>query len=83
MSGDDEGLARRFWKLTVSIVVLTWVTVVFGYGGWAVLTASAKLGGPDPVTEDGDLLRERLLEWPDRNRDVMRNDGRGELPWKP
>jgi hypothetical protein len=80
---NEQGLGRRLWKLFVSIAVLTWVTVVAGYGGWLVLTASTKLGGPDPKTSDGDLLRERLLSWPDRNRDVMRTDGRAELPLKP
>lgn len=74
---------RRLAELAVSIVVLTGVTVVVGYGGWVVLTLLAKLGGPDPETADGDPLRERLLAWPERNREFMRNDGRGELPLKP
>lgn len=81
--GDAESTVTRFGKLTVSIVVLTFVTVVVGYGGWALLTISAKLGGPDPETADGDLLRERLLAWPERNREFMRNNGHGELPLKP
>jgi hypothetical protein len=80
---DDESVLVRFGKLSVSIVVLTGVTVVVGYGGWALLTISAKLGGPDPETTDGDLLRKRLLAWPERNREFMRNNGHGDLPLKP
>lgn len=82
-TNETQGLARRAGKLAVSIGVLSLVTVVLGYGGWAVVTVSAKLGGPDPETESGDLLRERLLTWPDRNREVMRTDGRADPPWKP
>lgn len=80
---DAESAVPRFGKLTVSIAVLTFVTVVIGYGGWVLLTISAKLGGPDPETADGDLLRERLLAWPERNREFMRNNGHGDLPLKP
>ncbi|MFC4542556.1 hypothetical protein ACFO5R_11565 [Halosolutus amylolyticus] len=80
---EDKPVLVRLGELAVSIVVLTGVTVVVGYGGWALLTLSARLGGPDPRTEDGDLLRERLFVWPDRNREFMRNDGRGELPLRP
>ncbi|MFC4245823.1 hypothetical protein ACFOZ7_02185 [Natribaculum luteum] len=80
---EDEPFLERLVGLVVSIVVLTGVTVILGYGGWAILTLSAKLGGPDPKTEDGDLLRNRLATWPDRNREFMRNNGRGELPLRP
>jgi hypothetical protein len=79
----ESSLTERLWKLFVSIAILTFVTVVVGYGGWLVLTVSAALGGPDPETDDGDLLRERLLAWPERNREFMRNDGHGELPVRP
>lgn len=80
---DDESVLVRFGKLSVSIAVLTFVTVVIGYGGWALLTISATLGGPDPKTTDGDVLRKRLLAWPQRNREFMRNNGHGTLPVKP
>lgn len=80
---DDVALSVRVWRVVLSIVVMTWVCVVVGYGGWAVLSLSAKLGGPDPETSDGDLLRERLLSWPDRNREVMRTNGHREVPWRP
>jgi len=73
----------RLGRVVVSVAVLTLVTVVLGYGGWALLSVSAKLGGPDPKTADGDPLRERLLAWPERNRDVMRSDGRKPLPLRP
>ncbi|QFU81755.1 hypothetical protein [Natronorubrum aibiense] len=73
----------RLMRVVVSIVVLTFVTVVLGYGGWLVLTITAKLAGYDPETADGDLLRHRLLAWPDRNREVMRTNGRTSIPWKP
>jgi hypothetical protein len=81
--GGGGSVATRLAELFVSIAVLSLVTVVVGYGGWAVLTASAALGGPDPETADGDRLRDRLLAWPARNREFMRNDGRGSLPLRP
>jgi len=88
VTGDDaetdaESTIMRFGKLSVSIGVLTFVTVVLGYGGWGLLTVSATLGGPDPETNGGELLRKRLLAWPERNRNFMRNDGHGTLPLKP
>ena len=83
MSSTDVPLRVRLGRLFVSIAVLSLVTVVVGYGGWALLSVSAALGGPDPETADGDLLRERLFEWPDRNREVMRSDGRKPLPRRP
>ena len=76
-------LGKRVVALLVSIVVLVPVTVVVGYGGWFVLTITATAVGYDPETKDGDRLRERLLAWPDRNREVMRTDGRADLPLKP
>ena len=79
----DVPFRTRLVRVVVSVVVLTGVTVVLGYGGWLALTLTAKLGGYDPETEDGELLRERLLAWPDRNREVMRSNGRTLLPLKP
>lgn len=79
----DDGLAERIGRLAVSIVVLTGVTVVLGYCGWILLTITATAFGYDPETADGALLRDRLLAWPERNRDVMRTNGRTELPLKP
>jgi hypothetical protein len=79
----EKSFGRRALHLVVSIVILTGVSVVVGYGGGLLLWASAKLGGPDPRTKDGDLLRDRLLDWPDKNREFMRNNGRGELPLRP
>jgi len=73
----------RIARVIVSIVVLVPVTVFVGYGGCLVLTVLAKLGGPDPTTDDGDLLRDRLFDWPDRNRKVMRTDGTTPLPLRP
>lgn len=70
-------------RVVISVVILTGVTVVFGYGGWIVLTLTANITGYDPETEDGDLLRDRLLDWPERNRDVMRSNGYKPLPVKP
>lgn len=81
--GAEKPLGTRAWQLAISVVVLTGVTVVVGYGGGLLLWLSARLGGPDPRTDDGDLLRDRLLDWPERNREFMRNDGRGELPLRP
>lgn len=80
---DEPSAAGRVARVVVSITVLSGVTIVLGYGVGLLLWASATLGGPDPVTEDGDLLRDRLLEWPDRNRTFMRTNGHGELPLRP
>ena len=79
----DVRFRKRLVRVCVSIVILTGVTVILGYGGWIVLTVTAKVGGYDPKTADGELLRDRLLAWPDRNREVMRSNGRTPLPLKP
>ncbi len=79
----DVRFRIRLLRVIVSIVVLTGVTVILGYGGWIVLTITAKVAGYDPETTNGELLRNRLLAWPDRNREVMRSDGRVKLPLKP
>ena len=73
----------RLVRVVISVVVLTGVTVVFGYGGWIILTLTATVADYDPETEDGDLLRSRLLEWPERNREVMRSNGNKPLPTRP
>lgn len=82
-SREHVPLRTRLARVALSIVVLVPITVFLGYGGGLVLTVSAKLGGPDPETADGDPLRRRLLAWPDRNREVMRTDGNVELPLRP
>ncbi|WP_135534836.1 hypothetical protein [Halostella pelagica] len=79
----DVRFGKRLVRVCVSVVVLTGVTVILGYGGWIVLTITAKTVGYDPKTVDGELLRDRLLAWPDRNREVMRSNGRTSLPLKP
>ncbi len=79
----DGSFVDRFVKLSISIVVLVPVTVFLGYGGWFVLTLTAAVGLYDPKTKDGEPLRERLFEWPDRNREVMRTNGHAPLPLKP
>ena len=73
----------RYVRVLVSVAVLGGVTVVLGYGGWLLLTVSATLVGYDPRTDDGDRLRDRLLSWPERNRSVMRTNGRESLPLRP
>ena len=83
VSEKDVPFSTRLRRVVLSITLMTFVTVVVGYGGGLVLTLSAKLGGPDPETADGDPLRERLLAWPDRNRDVMRTNGVVAVPWRP
>lgn len=75
-SASGDSFVERLLKVAVSIVVLVPVTVFLGYGGWIVLTPTAAIAGYDPETSDGDRLRDRLLAWPDRNRDVMRTNGR-------
>lgn len=78
----NESVSAHIPKLAVSIIVLSGTTVILGYGGWVLLTISAKLGNPDPVTEDGTRHRERLVTSPTRNREFVQNNGRGTLPWK-
>jgi hypothetical protein len=81
--GSSKPFTTRLVQLVVSITVLTFLSVVVGYLGGFVLTIVASLGGPDPTTEDGDPLRERLLDWPQRNREFMKRNGHGEFPWPP
>jgi hypothetical protein len=80
---DDAQFKKRLGRVLVSVVILSGVTVVVGYGGWILLTVTATITGYDPETPSGDLLRHRLFAWPDRNRDVMRSNGRQTLPLKP
>lgn len=82
-SDDELPFTTRVARVIVSVVVLTLVSVVVGYGGWAILSVYVALGGTDPTTRDGDSLRERLVAWPERNREVMRTDGRVPVPWTP
>lgn len=79
----DESTAARVTDVIFAVTVLTGVTVLLGSVGGLLLTLVASLGGPDPETADGDLLRQRLLEWADRNRAFVGSDGRGELPLSP
>jgi len=79
----DVRFRKRLVRVLISVVIWTGVTVVLGYGGWIILTITARIAGYDPATADGELLRDRLLAWPDRNRDVMRSNGRTSLPLKP
>lgn len=73
----------RLGRVVVSIVVMVPITVFLGYGGWLVLSVTATLAGYDPETGDGEALRDRLVTWPERNREVMRTDGRVPLPLRP
>jgi hypothetical protein len=82
-SEEDVPARTRLVRVVVSIVVLSGVTVVLGYGGWVVLTLTATVAGYDSETGAGDSLRNRLLEWSDRNRAVMRSNGRKPLPLRP
>lgn len=87
VSGDEAPVAEqstltRAAELIVSIAILTVVTAVAFLCG-LVLTLVARLGGPDPRTDDGDRLRVRLLDWARRNKTFMRNNGRGTLPIAP
>lgn len=82
-SSTDDSFLQRLVKVAISIVVLVPVTVFIGYGGWMVLTITATLGLYNPDAGDGEPLRERLFEWPERNREVMRTNGNADLPLKP
>ncbi|KAB7516545.1 hypothetical protein DM867_03140 [Halosegnis rubeus] len=59
------------------------MTVTFGYGGWIIFSLTAKTMWYDPQTAEGDLLRDRLVNWPERNKEVMHSNGRKPLPLKP
>lgn len=86
IDADDRAvppLSTRVGRVVVSIAVLVPVTVFLGYGGWIVLSTTAALVGYDPETDDGEALRDRLVAWPERNREVMRTDGRVPLPLRP
>ncbi|WP_248517205.1 hypothetical protein [Salinarchaeum laminariae] len=83
VNGGDPPFRTRLARVVVSITVLTGVTFLFGYGGGLLLALIAAVGGPEPTTADGDLLRNRLLEWPDRNREFMQTNGHGTLPLRP
>ncbi|GAB3688930.1 hypothetical protein GCM10028857_23720 [Salinarchaeum chitinilyticum] len=82
-AGTDPSPLTRVSRVVVSITVLTGVTVLLGYGGGLLLALSAALGGPDPTTADGALLRDRLLEWPERNRQFLDTNGHGAVPLRP
>lgn len=79
----DKPILIRVPEVIVSATVLTAVTILLGSIGGLGLTVLATLGGPDPKTNDGELLRHRLLGWVQRNRNFMRNNGRGKLPLTP
>lgn len=74
--------SRRVLRVLAAVTVMSGVSVVLGYGGWLVLSILAWFGF-DPETTDGDPLRRRLLDRPDRNREVMRTNGRRPVPWRP
>lgn len=80
---DEKSVLTRVTELVVSVTVLTGVTVVLGSVGGLVLTIIANMGGPDPRTDNDELLRDRLLDWVKRNRDFMERNGQGTLPLKP
>lgn len=82
-SDAEPSFRTRVVRVVVSIVVLVPVTVFLGYGGWLVLTIVSAVGVYEPENENGDELRDRLAAWPERNREVMRTDGRVELPLRP
>ena len=76
----DVQFRKHLGRVLVSVVVLSGVTVVVGYGHWVILTLKAH----EPETTDGDTLRERLhmreqlqgIDWAKPSRAVshIRND---------
>lgn len=73
----------RLVRVILSIVIFVPVTVIIGYGGWMVLSLWRSGPGRFGGTESVDQLRQRLLRWPDRNRAVLRSNGRVEVPIRP
>lgn len=73
----------RATDVVVATTVLVPLGVFVGNLGGLALWLSASVGGPDPTTDDGDLLRDRLVSWSGRNRAFLRENGRGELPLLP
>lgn len=78
-----EPMKTRLVRILISVSILTGMTVIFWYGGWIVLSLTAKTVGYDPQTAEGDYLRNRLVNWPERNKEVMRSNGRKPLPLRP
>jgi hypothetical protein len=79
---EQKSTVVRAAELTLSVTVLTLVTGIALVGG-VVLALVAAFDGPDPQTTDGDRLRDRLLNWSDRNRQFIQANGRGDLPLEP
>lgn len=80
--GEPKSTAVQAAELTVSVTVLTLVTGLALVGA-LVLALVTAVGGPEPRTDDGDRLRDRLLEWSNRNSQFLQTNGRGELPLEP
>jgi len=59
-----EQMKTRLVRILISVSILTGITVIFGYGGWIVLSLIANTVGYDPQTVEGDYLRNRLMNWP-------------------
>jgi hypothetical protein len=79
----EPSFRTRAVRVALSVVLLVPVTVFLGYGGWLVLTIAGSVGVYEPRNGDSEPLRDRLLAWPERNREVMRTDGQVELPLRP
>ena len=82
-SPTEKSRLVRTTEVVVAITVVLPLAVFAGNLGWLMLRLSAAVGGPDPTTADGDLLRDRLLNWSGRNRAFVRKNGRGDLPLSP
>lgn len=61
-------MKTRLVRILISVSILTGITVIFGYGGWIVLSLIAKTVGYDPQTVEGDYLRNRLMNWPSETK---------------
>lgn len=79
---EEKSTRARQAELLVAVTVLTFLTGLAGLVG-VMLWIVARLGGPDPTTADGELLRTRLLNWSDRNKEFMKQNGAGEIPLEP
>ena len=78
-----ESAFTRVTEVIGFVSVLSAVMLLLSSIGGTGLTILARLGGPDPKTADGDLLRNRLLNWAQETREFMRNNGNEKLPLRP
>lgn len=82
-TGPNDSALGQAAELVVSVTVLGPITVLLGTVGGLFLELIARIGGPDPVTDNSEPWRVRLRRWPKRNRAFLRSKGRESVPMTP